>query len=174
MIVRKITGEGLVNSSGHLWKKQRRALTPGFHFGTLRETVPTIVDESRAFVNKISELNGSPIEAKKTFVSVTLRVIIATAFGGQFDSDWMAKRWNTIFHYFKYFVGAGIMLGPLADYLPLASRPIIALDEISKKAKEFIAKRREIPAENQTKADVVGLLLHNEETDDNLIIDEGM
>ena len=69
-------------------------LTPGFHFAALKDATPYIVEEGKRFINQINELMGAPIEAKKVFTSITLRVIIKTAFGGEFDPTWMEVELN--------------------------------------------------------------------------------
>jgi len=64
------------------------------------------------------------------------------------------------------------VVGSLANYLPWSSSFPNAIDEINQKAKDFINERRKTPAENQSKSDIVGLMLQVGETDDSLIIDE--
>ena len=48
-----------------------------------------MVEEGDRFVNKMKNLQGTPLEAKKIFMSVTLRVIIKSAFGGDFEPTYM-------------------------------------------------------------------------------------
>ena len=64
-------------------------MTPGFHFTAIKEAVPYVVEEASRFVGLLKSKQGQPMEAKKVFTSVTLRVIIKTAFGGDFDPTWM-------------------------------------------------------------------------------------
>lgn len=48
-------GEGLVASSGELWKQQRRLITPLFHFGVLKLIHPRMVEESTRLVKKLEK-----------------------------------------------------------------------------------------------------------------------
>ena len=85
------TGEKEVHE-GLNFEDLRNRLTPGFHFGVLKEAIPFMSEEGRRFVEEMKVLEGKPIEAKRIFTNVTLRVIIKTAFGGDFDPTWMAVK----------------------------------------------------------------------------------
>jgi len=112
------------------------------------------------------------MDAKDTFTSVTLRMIIATAFGEQFDASWMEVRWRTILKTLGKYVVTQSIVGPLADWLPWSAPFKKAMSEINQKCKPFIEQRRQMPAENQSRSDIVGLLVQAGETDDTLILDE--
>jgi len=171
--LRNILGNGIVNLEAEEWRIRRKLLTPGFHFGVLKELIPNMIQEGRIFIDKMSSKSGESIVAKHVYMSVTLRVIIRTAFGGQFDADWMEGRWVAIFSMLAVVFVQRNFFGSLSRYFPWLSAYYTAVDELQEKAKEFIQERRKSASTNQTRADIVGLMLQSDQNiNDQDIIDE--
>eukprot|EP01119_Soliformovum_irregulare_P011658 TRINITY_DN2945_c0_g1_i1.p1 TRINITY_DN2945_c0_g1~~TRINITY_DN2945_c0_g1_i1.p1 ORF type:complete len:403 (-),score=93.86 TRINITY_DN2945_c0_g1_i1:223-1431(-) len=174
-LLQQTLGNGLVFSEGETWKNERRRLTPTFHFGALNDAASYMVEEARSFLSSVTP--GKPILAKTMFSSVTLRIIIRYAFGGEFDIGWMEKTWLEFFEqYYLQMLYVQIFGVTLLKYLPFAKSYQLGL-KVGEKARDLIAKRRSEARGSATgKNDLVGTLLDAESNgdgvDDDLIIDE--
>eukprot|EP00179_Madagascaria_erythrocladioides_P019437 CAMPEP_0198337070 /NCGR_PEP_ID=MMETSP1450-20131203/24855_1 /TAXON_ID=753684 ORGANISM="Madagascaria erythrocladiodes, Strain CCMP3234" /NCGR_SAMPLE_ID=MMETSP1450 /ASSEMBLY_ACC=CAM_ASM_001115 /LENGTH=304 /DNA_ID=CAMNT_0044041849 /DNA_START=93 /DNA_END=1004 /DNA_ORIENTATION=- len=120
-VLSPMLGQGLVTSQGALWHRQRKLLTPLFHFAQLRRVAPLVsaqIDASMPLVEKrlATKQYVSPIE---TLEHVTLRVIVAVAFGSELDVDKMADKWHAANHSAIKYMITRLLLGPIADRLPL-------------------------------------------------------
>lgn len=75
-------GTGLLTSGGSYWHKQRKLLTPAFHFRNLSEFKPKIDDNCSILIAKLSELSdGREFDIYPFITLYTLDVICETAMG---------------------------------------------------------------------------------------------
>eukprot|EP01100_Stratorugosa_tubuloviscum_P006375 TRINITY_DN275_c0_g2_i1.p1 TRINITY_DN275_c0_g2~~TRINITY_DN275_c0_g2_i1.p1 ORF type:complete len:513 (-),score=225.51 TRINITY_DN275_c0_g2_i1:104-1642(-) len=140
----EIIGKGLVISNGELWKRERKVLTPLFHFGRLKNYVPIILQHSLSTVQRLRENNSQPFKFVPLMNDFTLNVIIDVAFGGDFDANWMYHTWESLLKNLSYFSIWQILIGPkLVNYLPLPSKNGLfkAKKMIEKKVAKAIEKR---------------------------------
>lgn len=75
-------GQGLVTSKGELWKRQRRLITPIFHFGNLKNMTESLGRVSVSFLNELSQLKDLP-DLPILLGKFTIRGIVDCAFGGK-------------------------------------------------------------------------------------------
>jgi len=93
-ILEKLTGRGLVTLSGKLWQRERRILTPILHFQQLKNYVPLMNRQCEKLIQKIKESAGTKVSASTLFTNHTFNIINETTLGGDFDSDWMSRKWT--------------------------------------------------------------------------------
>ncbi|KAF8355198.1 hypothetical protein PRIPAC_96821 [Pristionchus pacificus] len=77
-------GEGLLTSSGQQWKKNRRIITPTFHFGRLHSYLPAFVKEAEVFVAIVGKMTDVEVDAYPLLKTCALDIICATTFGQSF------------------------------------------------------------------------------------------
>lgn len=114
-----LIGNGLVTSSGDVWKSQRKMITPLFHFGVLKRIVPVMVDITKHLITDLSNDQENYHPAKSLFALHAMRVIVRLAFGGSFDADWMFNQWRRVTHAFTDWTLGWCLFGDIWNYLPL-------------------------------------------------------
>uniref|UniRef100_A0A7S3DKK1 Cytochrome P450 n=1 Tax=Palpitomonas bilix TaxID=652834 RepID=A0A7S3DKK1_9EUKA len=137
-------GKGLVNTEGALWKHDRKLLTPVFHFDALTHGVPKIV---KVCLKKYEELEAAVKKADSDcgkgchvlgpvglFSDMTLRVIIAYAFGDHMPADDMQKAFHEMLQPLDEFFAFYMLVGSLSLQLPLTA------SAITRRAKAVISK----------------------------------
>ena len=79
----KFLGFGLVTSTGDLWKKRRRMITPTFHFDILKEFALVMDKRSEEFTGTIQTYceNGENFDIQAIAKSFSLSVICESAMG---------------------------------------------------------------------------------------------
>jgi cytochrome P450 len=108
---------GILNTAGERHKKQRKIITPVFHFGALKLSSKVMERNALHFVENVLETKGSIIDAD-TFKSLTLDVICDYAFSGAFDKKWMGEAWGFIMKALKILNAFQIFVGDFVKYLP--------------------------------------------------------
>eukprot|EP01124_Arcella_intermedia_P002774 TRINITY_DN1150_c0_g1_i1.p1 TRINITY_DN1150_c0_g1~~TRINITY_DN1150_c0_g1_i1.p1 ORF type:complete len:519 (-),score=115.60 TRINITY_DN1150_c0_g1_i1:7-1563(-) len=144
-----LIGNGLVTSKGEVWAKQRKLLTPFFHFKSIHEAFPVMLESMDHLITKIRASEGSWLPAKETFVRHTSEVIFKIGFGDAFDEDWInnkIKGLNLTFN--NYFLGL-VLFGPIWNYVPIQSG-----SGYGKLRREFFAKVTEVVRKKRSKTDV--------------------
>eukprot|EP01119_Soliformovum_irregulare_P021962 TRINITY_DN7407_c0_g1_i1.p1 TRINITY_DN7407_c0_g1~~TRINITY_DN7407_c0_g1_i1.p1 ORF type:complete len:485 (+),score=137.09 TRINITY_DN7407_c0_g1_i1:18-1472(+) len=176
-----LLGDGLVMLTGDRWKRERRRLTPTFHFGALQDALGYMIEEADRFCAQVQAYDGKATPAKDVFSSLTLRVIIRYSFGGEFDLDWMEEKWKQIMDSFVVHILIVMSLGDFAPYIPAQWNKTVGLmNEVSVKTRELIKKKRDrlhsTGNVDASKSDLVELLVNASETEDEItdqfIIDE--
>ena len=85
-------GEGLLISKGEKWLRNRRLLTPAFHYGILKGYVPVYNECLDVLLSKWSRFASSkePVKLFESFSSLSLDIIMQCAFS--FKSDCQSGR----------------------------------------------------------------------------------
>lgn len=105
-----ILGPGLLTSSGDLWARQRRLLSPLFEFAALRRYESLIADEAVA----LCDVLASRIEHSdlcETFANATLAIIIRAVFGRRLEAARMARNWALVLDNIPAFFALTMVLG---------------------------------------------------------------
>ena len=87
-------GQNILTSTGSIWRKKRKLLTPSFHFHIIGEFLPVIGRHSKSLVNCLKERKGESFEAFKLMKMYTMGVILETSMG--FKNDFIAKAFSDV------------------------------------------------------------------------------
>jgi len=180
--LKALIGEGLATSEGELWHRNRKLLTPLFHFAALREAFPCIIDNTVAFCDRMEQqIDASPnkqaIVTRIPFNDLALRIVIDNAFSGEFDPHWMEDAWTVAVRRAMDCQMISFLLGPLGRFI---SRQYVHLKvgQISDKIKGVVHKRKQLAAEASPKPssrrDLVSLLMDTEGMADQQRVDESL
>eukprot|EP00253_Pinus_taeda_P013173 PITA_13173 len=85
--LRQLSGDGLANSRGEKWARQRRLISPAFHAEALKSMVPVVVASATNLFDKWDQTISSglqEIEVLEEFRNLTADVIARTAFGSSY------------------------------------------------------------------------------------------
>jgi len=94
-VVRKyLTGEGLVASTGELWKKQRKLMSPFFTPKGVQEYAEIMIRDSVELVKRWEELaaKGEEIEMSEEMMRVTASIILRSMFSTDMDEKTMEMK----------------------------------------------------------------------------------
>lgn len=127
--LRRLLGEGLLNSNGELWRRQRRLIQPAFRRERLEEYAGLIVQHTEAMLHCWRD--GAEIDASREMMELTLRIVSHALFDHQVtdESDRVAAA-------MRVFRGAfGGLDAVLPDWLPTPGkrrrqRVLSSIDEI--------------------------------------------
>ena len=81
-------GEGLIVSTGDKWHRNRKLLTPAFHFDVLKEYGPIVNECALKFVNKLDKASaqtGNSVEITDPVRLCTLEIVMRAAFSSRID-----------------------------------------------------------------------------------------
>eukprot|EP01103_Thecamoeba_quadrilineata_P011955 TRINITY_DN2972_c1_g3_i1.p1 TRINITY_DN2972_c1_g3~~TRINITY_DN2972_c1_g3_i1.p1 ORF type:complete len:507 (-),score=124.81 TRINITY_DN2972_c1_g3_i1:54-1574(-) len=139
-----LLGDGLVNSSGEEWKRQRHAINPIFKFKVLREYLPSMSSITSKFVEELRQDSGKEINATELMSKLTMRIIIGTVLGGDLDADDLAEKYKELVNDLTYIMFAHMAIGRFWKYLPFPvffrfSRNVAVVENLIKQA---IASRK--------------------------------
>jgi cytochrome P450 len=83
--LRRLLGEGLLNSNGELWRRQRRLIQPAFRRERLEEYAGLIVEHSEAMLSGWRD--GGEIDASREMMELTLRIVSSALFDHQVTDE---------------------------------------------------------------------------------------
>ena len=73
---RRALGDGLLTSEGELWRKQRKAIQPGFQAKRIAQQAPAVAEEAAALVARLrSHIGRGPVDVMKEMTGLTLGVL---------------------------------------------------------------------------------------------------
>jgi hypothetical protein len=112
-IIQALLGQGLITSKGPLWKRQRRYLTPLFHFKNLTFMPTSITKRALEFCSKLKQLNGTPISPIHPFGALSLQIVVDCVFGGSdyLNADELAHIWEKLNSALNKYILSAILLG---------------------------------------------------------------
>ncbi len=112
-----ILGKGLVTVNGEEHRKQRKIITPVFHFASLKSAMTVIERNAIDFVEKTLPADKFVI-SQSSFKKFTMGVITDFAFSGAFDKEWMVSAWHRILQFLVLQNVLQIFIGDYIRYLP--------------------------------------------------------
>ena len=111
--VEALLGKGLVTSTGELWARQRKLLSPLFHLRKLRSYVPLINDEARRLCERLESdgaSGSSALQCVPMFGDAAQRIVMRAMFGERVDLDEQTELWGRITDGLFVFFGASMVL----------------------------------------------------------------
>eukprot|EP01119_Soliformovum_irregulare_P025439 TRINITY_DN9424_c0_g1_i1.p1 TRINITY_DN9424_c0_g1~~TRINITY_DN9424_c0_g1_i1.p1 ORF type:complete len:480 (+),score=81.47 TRINITY_DN9424_c0_g1_i1:22-1461(+) len=176
-VVKKVLGEGMLILAGDQWKHHRRMATPLFHYGALKAMMGPMERVASEMCRDLETLQGQPISTD-VFQKYTMKVIIAAAFGEQFDHEWMASQFHLLSQSFNAYAMWHTICGRLMDYLPIKAAQDVkdVHHNIRTHLVDAIAKRRSEIAQSSEEiipSDLLTLYIMND-MDDSAIIEDGL
>ena len=121
-----ILAKGLVTASGEHHRKQRKLITPVFHFGALRSSMDVIRRNTKSFLEDVLPSQNFIIK-DNAFKTVTLGVIIDYAFSGAFDKKWMQVAWHNILSFSRLQSLIRVFFANYISFLPTPISVYVAL-----------------------------------------------
>ena len=118
-ILSSILGNGLVTAVGEEHRRQRKAITPVFHFAALKSAMTAIEKSALELVDSDLVSDGLVL-TNETFRRFTLSVITDYAFSGAFDRRTMERSWKKITTLIPLHFILTRFLGDVAKLLPTA------------------------------------------------------
>jgi cytochrome P450 len=167
-VFRKIDGEGLINSEGDFWLKQRRLIQKAFHQRRFSRYADTMVERTRRRLDRWITSDPSPLEGERgrgeeainldqEMSQLALEITGDTLFGVDLrdQASWLGETAEILR---ETFIREFLALVPLPDWLPLPSkrrmrRAIRTLDAF---ITGIIRDRR---ASGEDKGDLLSMLL---------------
>jgi cytochrome P450 len=127
--LRRLLGEGLLNSNGELWRRQRRLIQPAFRKERLDEYAAVILEHALAF--RARQHDGALLDVSREMMELTLAIVCETLFDHPVtdESDHVASAMRVFRQTF------GGIDAVLPEWLPTASklrtaRALARIDEI--------------------------------------------
>ena len=87
--LRDWTKDGLGFSTGKKWHRQRKIITPSFHYEILKSFLSVMNEQARIFTDKVEELiaNNEVVDPKSRLKRLALDIICETAMGVKINSQ---------------------------------------------------------------------------------------
>jgi cytochrome P450 len=175
--VDSLFGPSVFTLEGEKWKKERKLLTPLFHFAALKHYSTYFDSLGKALIEKLSMTDGKTISST-CLREFTMRGIIKSAFGDGIDISKVEKAQEEISNSFQEFFAVISLFGSLANYLPLPvwRRVDKARKSVEKAVNDLVVKRRLEPKNESEPNDLISLLLSTEKEtlSEEFITSEGM
>ena len=81
--IRMLTGNGIITSDGHLWKKQRQLMQPAFHRDVISGLTDTIVNSNSSLLKNWEHAarNGQSVNVTRDIDIMILETVLVSIFG---------------------------------------------------------------------------------------------
>jgi cytochrome P450 len=159
--LRKIVGDGLIVSTGHLWERQRDTIQPAFHMSQIKRYADIMVNRTK---EKLADWTASgSLDMDDEMRHLTLDILIEAMFGRDIDPEARGL----------YSAVEGVrapsdprnlpiaILAPDWAPIPFLRRARKSIDHISDEIYDIIATRRQ---NNEERDDLLSLLLAADES----------
>jgi cytochrome P450 len=114
--LRRLLGEGLLNSNGDLWRRQRRLIQPAFRKERLDEYSPIILEHALAW--RARQHDGAALDVSREMMELTLSIVCKTLFDHEVTTE--SDRVASAMRVFRQSFGGVDAFLP--DWLPTPSK----------------------------------------------------
>ncbi len=80
-------GDGLLISTGQLWKSHRKLIAPAFHMNVLKSFMNTFNDNSRNVIRRLKKEIGKEFDVHDYMSEATVDILLETAMGHRRTSE---------------------------------------------------------------------------------------
>jgi len=91
-----LLGNGLLNSEGEFWKRQRRLAQPAFHRESLENISKIIVDSTQAMLQRWKKMEGQTINFTREMAGLTIEIVAKALFTADVTSDNISTVWESV------------------------------------------------------------------------------
>jgi len=150
--LRRLLGDGLLNSNGETWRAHRRLVQPAFGPGPIARYADDMTEYARVAVD--SWRDGATLDVSREMMELTLRIVAKTLFDHRVTSE--TDRVADVMRVFRSSVGG--VDSVLPDWLPTPARrrSIRALADIDALVFDLIDARRGRPPGSDLLSVLVG------------------
>ena len=151
-----VTGEGLLTTSGDLWRRQRRMVQPAFHRASLEAVVGHAATATDDLIVRWGDVSrGAVIDIDEAMMRVALETVAASLFGTDLsaDADRLAR---ATLEALDVVVSSAQVPVRLPDWTPSQRRLRRATRELDDAVHRMVQRRL---AEPEPRTDLLGLLV---------------
>lgn len=177
-VLNLVFGENVVSLEGEKWKKERRLLTPLFHFGALKRYSKIFDSLGTEMVEYLISKKGTSISVEDLFKKYTLKGIIQSTFGNAIDPNLISKALDDLQPVTTQYFFLLTLFGPLTQHIPL---PSLRKAKASKKLvsetlqKLLEEKKKEKDNNESDMSDIISIMLNAKEPmPEDFMFSEGM
>jgi len=91
-----LLGNGLINSEGEFWRRQRRLAQPAFHRDSLRRISGIVMDCTRRMLQRWKQLEGQPINFTREMAALTIEIVARALFTADVTADDISTVWQSV------------------------------------------------------------------------------
>ena len=164
-----VTGEGLLTTSGDVWRRQRRMVQPAFHRASLEAVVGHAAAATDDLVARWGDISrGAVVDIDEAMMRVALETVAASLFGTDLsaDADRLAR---ATLEALDVVVSSAQVPIRLPAWTPSQRTLRRATRELDESVHAMVSRRR---AEDEPRADLLGLLVAALEADEPIPVRE--
>ncbi|WP_433629993.1 cytochrome P450 [Halomicrococcus sp. NG-SE-24] len=164
-VLRPLTGNGILNSEGQEWRRNRHLIQPAFHPNRINVYAEMMTDQTEAMLDAWTD--GETRSIHEDMMELTLRIVSQALFGVEIDRyvDDIESAVNT---FLPATSSLSNLLLPESVPLPSRRRMAQARETLDSVVTEIIQRKRANPGEH----DVISMLLDARDNDDNPLSDK--
>ena len=162
-VLAPLTGNGLVNSEGETWRRNRHLVQPAFHPKRMERNAAMITDVTQRLCESWSD--GETRDVHDDMMALTLRIVSRALFGVDID-DRLDDIAEAVDAFFSATVSVPHVVLPEGLPLPTRRRMRAARETLDEVVDDIIRQRRHDPGE-----DVVSMLLTASDEDGETLSD---
>lgn len=91
-----LLGNGLINSEGDFWKRQRRLAQPAFHRDTLKRVCSIVTDSTLKLLHRWKNLEGQTINFTREMAALTIEIVARALFTADVTPADISTVWQNV------------------------------------------------------------------------------
>ena len=91
-----LLGNGLINSEGDFWKRQRRLAQPAFHRDSLRRISEIVNDSAIGMIQRWKKLEGQSVNFTQEMAALTIEIVARALFNADVTPAQISAVWQSV------------------------------------------------------------------------------